>query len=145
MYQQHTNLSSSPFKPWQPRANMAVEAQNPTNVWLMDSGATHHLTSNLHNLCLHQPYLGDDSVLIGDGFGLDITHTGSLSLSSSARTLRLNDVLCVPNIYKNLISVYRLCNTNKISVEFFLASFQVKDLTSRIPLIQGKTKNELYE
>ena len=145
MSQQYVNTGSSPFRPWQPRANMAVAAQHPTNAWLMDSGATHHLTSDLHNLSLHQPYLGDDSVMIGDGTGLPITHTGSISLPSPARTLRLNDVLCVPNIQKNLISVYRLCNTNKVSVEFFSASFQVKDLCLGIPLIQGKTKDELYE
>ena len=111
----------------------------------MDSGATHHLTNDLQNLALHQPYLGDDSVMIGDGSGLAITHTGSSSLPFSSRNIRLNDVLCVPNIKKNLISVYRLCNTNKVSVEFFPASFQVKDLCSGIPLIQGTTKDELYE
>ncbi|XP_013601082.1 PREDICTED: uncharacterized protein LOC106308463 [Brassica oleracea var. oleracea] len=76
MPQQFTNVSSSPFRPWQPRANLAVSAQHPSTVWLMDSGATHHLTSDLQNMSLHQPYHGDDSVLIGDGSGLPITHTG---------------------------------------------------------------------
>ena len=51
----------------------------------------------------------------------------------------------VPDIHKNLISVYRLCNTNRVSVEFFPASFQVKDLSTGVPLLQGKTNNELYE
>ena len=41
--------------------------------------------------------------------------------------------------------MYRLCNANKVSVEFFPAHFQVKDLSSGVPLIQGKTKDELYE
>ena len=145
MQQQQVNLTGSPFHPWQPRANVAVAAQHPSTAWLMDSGATHHLTSDLHNMSLQQPYLGDDSVMIGDGSGLPITHTGSISLPSTARNLFLNNVLCVPNIKKNLISVYRLCNANKIFVEFFPAHFQVKDLSSGVPLIQGKTKDELYE
>ena len=34
---------------------------------------------------------------------------------------------------------------NQVSVEFFPCSFQVKDLSTGVPLIQGKTKNELYE
>lgn len=54
-------------------------------------------------------------------------------------------MLCVPNIHKNLISVNHLCNTNKVSVEFFSAHFQVKNLSSVFPLLQGRTKDELYE
>ena len=145
MFQQSTNTGASPFRPWQPRANVAVATQYPSNAWLMDSGATHHLTSDLHNMSIQHPYTGDDSVLIGDGSRLSITHTGSISMPSNTRNLLLNNVLCVPNIKKNLISVYRLCNANKVSVEFFPASFQVKDLSSGVPLIQGKTKDELYE
>lgn len=38
-----------------------------------------------------------------------------------------------------------MCNANKVSVEFFPAYFQVNDLCSGIPLIQDKTKDELYE
>ena len=142
---QYNNVSTSPFRPWQPRANLALSAPHPSTAWLTDSGATHHLTSDLHNMSLTQPYYGDDSVLIGDGSGLAITHSGSITLPSATRNLSLNNVLCVPNIKKNLISVYRLCNANQVSVKFFPASFQVKDLSSGAPLIQGKTKDELYE
>lgn len=67
---------------WQPRANLALGSPHPGNDWLMDSGATNNMTSDLNNLALHQPYTGDDAVLIGDGLGLSITHTGSLSLPS---------------------------------------------------------------
>ncbi|XP_013624346.1 PREDICTED: uncharacterized protein LOC106330425 [Brassica oleracea var. oleracea] len=40
---------STSSAPWQPRANMAVTAYNPNN-WILDSGATHHLTTDLSNL-----------------------------------------------------------------------------------------------
>ncbi|XP_010424869.1 PREDICTED: uncharacterized protein LOC104710033 [Camelina sativa] len=117
----HPGILPSPFRPWQPHANLAV-ASNP---WVMDIGSTHHLTSDLHNLALHQPYNGEDSILIGDGSGLSITNTGSLTLPSNSHPLSLNNVLCVPNIQKNLISV--------------------KDLSSGVPLIQGRIRGELYE
>lgn len=136
---------SSPFTPWQPRANLAVASPYSANNWLLDSGATHHITSDLNNLALHQPYTGGDDVMIADGSTIPITHTGSTSLLTKSRTLDLNKVLYVPNIHKNLISVYRLCNANRVSVEFFPASFQVKDLNTGVPLLQGKTKDELYE
>ena len=41
--------------------------------------------------------------------------------------------------------MYRLCNHNKVSVEFFPSYFQVKDLSSGIPLLHGRTSKELYE
>ena len=138
-----SQYSSSPA-PWQPRAHMAATAYNPNN-WILDSGATHHLTTDLNNLALHHPYNGGEEVTIADGSGLAISHTGSSTLSTPTRSLALTDILYVPNIHKNLISVYRLCNANKVSIEFFPAHFQVKDLNTGARLLQGKTKDELYE
>ena len=81
--------------PWQPRANYASNAPRPTS-WLLDSGASHHVTADLDNLSMHTPYTGSDDIMIGDGSGLSITHTGSSSLHTSHNTFTLNDVLCVP-------------------------------------------------
>jgi len=78
----HNGLLPSPFKPWQPRTNLTLGNLHPTNLWLLDSGATHQMISDLHNLALHQRYHGDDSFLIGDGSDIFITHTCSLSLPS---------------------------------------------------------------
>lgn len=123
--QQHTNAST----PWQPRANVFDAPSYNANNWILDSGATHHLTMNLNNLSLHQPYFDGEEVTIADGSGLPISHTGSNYLSIPYQSLSLKDVLYVPNLQKNLISVYRLCNSNHVSVEFFPALFQVKDLS----------------
>ena len=82
---------------------------------------------------------------IADGTGLAISHTGSALLPTPSHYMPLRDVLYVPNLHKNLVSVYWLCNSNQVSVEFFPAHFQVKDLSTGARLLQGKTKNELYE
>ncbi|KAL1209241.1 Retrovirus-related Pol polyprotein from transposon RE1 [Cardamine amara subsp. amara] len=111
----------------------------------MDSGAAHHITSDLNNLALHQPYNGGDEVLLSDNSCLSITHSGSLSPPSLSRPINLTNVISVLDIKKNLTSVYRLCNANRVSVEFFSAHFQVKDLYTGIPLLQGQTKGDLYE
>ncbi|PNX93879.1 hypothetical protein L195_g017041 [Trifolium pratense] len=42
-------------------------AANPN--WILDSGANHHITTDLNNLSLHSNYEGPDSVTIGDGSG----------------------------------------------------------------------------
>lgn len=131
--------SSNPFTPWQPRANFAIGSPYHAENWLLDSSATHYITSYLNNLYLHQPYIGGDDVLIGDDTELAISHTGFSSLPCNSRYLALHKVLCVPDIHKNLIFVYRLCNTNQVSVEFFSASFQVKNLSTEAPLLQGRT------
>lgn len=107
-------------------------------LWVLDSSATHHITSDLNNLSLHQPYTGG-VVLIGDGRGLPISHTGSVSLPTNLKPLSLTNVFLVPHIHKNLLSVYKLRNHNRVSVEFFPSHFQVKDLTSGARLLQGRT------
>ena len=142
-YQAITQHNS--FTPWQPRANVAAATPYTANNWLLDSGETHYITSDLQNLSLHQPYDGGETVIIADRSNKSITHTGSTILPSYTKSLQLYDVLCVPNIHKNLLSVHGLCNTNQVSVEFFPSSFQVKDLSTGTQLIQGKTKGKLYE
>ncbi|CAA7035750.1 unnamed protein product [Microthlaspi erraticum] len=133
-----------PPAPWLPRANFAASSQQSPQL-VLDTGATHHITSDLNNLTLHQPYTGGEEVIIGDGNGLPISQTGFVSLPSNTKPFSLSNVLYVPDIKKNLISVYRLCNTNQVSVKFFPAHFQVKDLNSGVPLLQGRTNEELYE
>jgi hypothetical protein len=67
---------------WQPRANFVTNTASPDPTWLLDSGASHHVNTDLDNLSLHSPYNGHDDVMIGDGTSLSITHTGSTKISS---------------------------------------------------------------
>ncbi|GKU88975.1 hypothetical protein SLEP1_g3180 [Rubroshorea leprosula] len=57
-----------------PHANFASSPNIASEDWLLDSGATHHVTTDLANLALHSEYLGPDELQIGDGTGLKITH-----------------------------------------------------------------------
>lgn len=65
---------------WQPRAHFVanITSNNPT--WLLDSGVSHHVTTDLSNLSLHALYTGSDDVIIRDGTGFSIVHIGSTSL-----------------------------------------------------------------
>ncbi|XP_019096530.1 PREDICTED: uncharacterized protein LOC104768103 [Camelina sativa] len=85
------SLSLMPPVPWQPRAHLATAASSTTNnPWLLDSGATHHLTTDLNNLALHQLYNGGEEVTITDGSGLNISHTGDGSQNGGPVTPRPN-------------------------------------------------------
>ncbi|RVW58637.1 Retrovirus-related Pol polyprotein from transposon RE1 [Vitis vinifera] len=54
--------------------------------WIVDSDASHHVTGDLTNLSHHQPYEGLDDILLGDGSGLEITHTGSSKLPAPSNS-----------------------------------------------------------
>ncbi|KAF8378663.1 hypothetical protein HHK36_030012 [Tetracentron sinense] len=43
-----------------------TSASTPTNNWLMDSAASHHVTTDLSNLSLKETYEGLDDIVIGD-------------------------------------------------------------------------------
>ncbi|CAL1361358.1 unnamed protein product [Linum trigynum] len=43
---------------------------SPSNPWLMDSAASHHVTADLGNLSLYSDYTGPDELVVGNGSGL---------------------------------------------------------------------------
>ena len=86
-------------------AHVSTSPSSASPPWLLDSGASHHVTVDHNNLNLHASYDGPDDVVIGDGIGLHITHSGSTSLSIPSRSFTLQNVLCVPNMKCNLISI----------------------------------------
>ena len=81
------------------------------------------MTTNLASLVLHPSYTAFDSVIIGDDLGLSIDNIGSFSLTSLPTPLFFPNVLHVPTLSKNLISVSALCAENPISVLFFDSFF----------------------
>ena len=83
--------------------------------------------------------------MIGDGSGLPITHTGSTSLNTPYHSFTLSNVLYVPTMKRNLISISQFCKSNNTSIEFLPSSFHVKDLSTGAILLKGQTKGGVYE
>ena len=54
------------------KANFASNLQSKDNSWVLDSGATHHVTAEPHNL---EEYTCDKGISMGDGKTIPITHT----------------------------------------------------------------------
>jgi len=127
-----------------PIANYTATASPKPPNWLLDSAASHHVTDDLNNLSLTSAYEGSDAIVIGDGTGLQITHAGHATLPTPSKDFALFNVLCVPSIKKNLLSVSQFCKTNNTSIEFFPAYFLVKDLRTRATLIRGWNTNDVY-
>ena len=94
---------------------------------------------------VYSDYTSDEDIIVGNGKGIPITHTGSSTLPSPTNTFSLNNILCAPKIKNNLISVSQFCRQNNTSIEFFPYRFLVKDLKTQASLVRGRSKNNLYE
>ncbi|CAI0428863.1 unnamed protein product [Linum tenue] len=128
----HAYLASSPAQPFNPRQ------------WLIDSGTSHHLTSDLDNLAHHSEYNGTDRVLFGNGNSLPISHSGSSRATLSDASLSLDNILHVKNAPYNLLSINSLTRSNPVSIEFFDSSFVIKDRRTNAKLYRGFAVDGLY-
>ncbi|KAE8680725.1 hypothetical protein F3Y22_tig00111372pilonHSYRG00235 [Hibiscus syriacus] len=142
----HSATHSSPTESqWHPRTHVTTTSGVETPAWLLDSGASHHVTADLGNLLLHAPYEGPDDIEIDDGTGLHISKTGSTSIKTPSHTFQLHDVLFVPTMKRNLIFISQFCKTSNTSIEFLPSSFPVNDLLTGATLLEGQPKGGVYE
>lgn len=125
-------------------ANFVGKSLAKDKKWLVDSGASHNITSDLSNLSIHSEYDGTDEVVIGDGKGLSVTYVGSLGLFYPSRSFHITNTLCVPEMHKNLISVHHFTKSNNVLIEFHPDYFFVKDWTTRAILLRGNCENGVY-
>lgn len=73
-----------------------------------DLGASHHVTSDPLNLAVKNEYKGSQQLLVGNGDGLQSANFGMNTFIADKvpnRELHINNILLVPNITKNLLSV----------------------------------------
>ncbi|KAL4379783.1 hypothetical protein GQ457_02G018970 [Hibiscus cannabinus] len=126
----------------QPQANLAVAAKGQ---WFVDSGASHHVSPDSSKLVDSADYAGPGNLTVGNGMHLGISRiTLHPSLISSSHTLYLNNVLHVPSITKNLVSVSKLARDNKVFLEFHARSCVVRDEDTGVVLMTGDEVGGLY-
>ncbi|XP_022147537.1 uncharacterized protein LOC111016442 [Momordica charantia] len=103
-----------PISPQMSALLTTLHLNHDTN-WYPDLGATNHLTHNFNNLVVGTEYLDSNQVQVGNGACFDIFHFGHSSFQSPTnRILHLNNLLHVPQITKNLISVSQFAKDNSI-------------------------------
>ncbi|KAG6751187.1 hypothetical protein POTOM_045706 [Populus tomentosa] len=109
--------------------------------WYTDTGASAHMTADASQLDKVEPYTGKDKVVVGNGSSLPITYTGSCSPTPH---LQLNDVLVVPSLTKNLLSVSKLTRDYPLSVSFTDNDFIIQNLHNQRVVASGKHVDGLY-
>ena len=113
---------------------------SPSGSWFPDSGASYHVTSDAKNLQHVTPFEGHDQIYIGNGQGLTIQSAGSSSFPSPFHPtthLTLKNLLHVPAITKNLLSVSQFSKDNHVYFLFSADKCLVKCQVSNATLLEG--------
>lgn len=105
--------------------------------WYFDSGATNHITNNLHNIDQSQPARLNNGVLVGNGNTLPVTHTGKGLLPTTLATFHLSHVMHSPSITHNLISVYNFSKDNNCTLTFDSSGLVIQDKQTHQILYKG--------
>jgi hypothetical protein len=124
---------------------LATPQSQCDSIWYPDSGATHHLTNDLANLNVRvDEYTGNDQIRVGNGTTLPIHHIGTTQLTAPFTSFLLKNVLHVPSISHNLLSVQKFTLDINTFLELHPNLFNVKDQVTRRTLLQGPSRNGLY-
>lgn len=152
-YQAHFSQASTSYSSPNPMSftsndSCDTSSQHATgSEWFVDSGATHHITSALGNMQLQTPYKGTSKLVVGNGTTAPILNVGSMNIPSLQhdRSITLSEVLHVPDITKNLISISKFLRDNDAIIEFHAASCLVKNRKTHKILLRGVLKDGLYQ
>lgn len=109
---------------------------HPATAWYPDSGATHHVSSDLSNLTTSSEYFGGNTLHLGNYYGLPIAHIGDSFVhcalnSSLSKSFFLKNLLHVPTVSKNLLNVSHFAQDNQVFFEFHPSFCVVRDQVSR--------------
>ncbi|PKU86871.1 Retrovirus-related Pol polyprotein from transposon TNT 1-94 [Dendrobium catenatum] len=140
------NFKYAPTTTSPQRAMLAQPAGPMTQDWVLDTGASTHLTPDNSNIQHPQNYYGTDAVSVANGSSMPIHHSGQglLPLPDTPRKLRLCNLLHVPSLTHNLLYVSKLTDDNSISITFDANGFEMNDSQDHRLLLRGRFLNGLY-
>ena len=84
--------------------------------WIIDSGASDHMTVQSNLFSSYTPYTGPDKVKIADDIFSSISGKCLMHITSS---FSLSSVLHVPSFVANVLSISHLTRDSNCSVTFF--------------------------
>ena len=111
------------------------------NEWVVDSGATDHMTSSLSYLTNVKPAPLQSTIKLPTGAVTSITHIGDVTLKCG---LKLLGVLYVPSFSHNLLSIHKLAQDNNCEVQFSSNTCTILSSNSQEVKAVGVLKDGLY-
>ena len=92
--------------------------------WIVDSGATDHITPHLHLFHSFSPMAKVCSIIMPNGKQVAVKHVGTVVLHPN---IILQDVLHIPDFQFNLLSASKLAKQLSCSVVFTATSCYLQD------------------
>ncbi|XP_074346359.1 uncharacterized protein LOC141685137 [Apium graveolens] len=109
--------------------------------WIIDSGESDYMTSSLGNLMNVKPAPATFTINLPTGATTHITHIGDAVLPNS---LKLTNVLFVPQFNHNLLSIHKLAQDSGCDVMFRPNNCVIIDSSSKKVLGKGELRQGLY-
>ncbi|XP_060215369.1 uncharacterized protein LOC132642117 [Lycium barbarum] len=122
-------------------SHVCATSQLGLTPWILDSGATNHMTPHkhlLHNISpLPKPFL----VTLPNGYKVKVISTGSLHLRND---IVLLNVLLVPSFHFNLISLHQLISQLNCVAVLTKHHCLLQGPSQKRPMVIGKVVGRLY-
>ncbi|KAG8387429.1 hypothetical protein BUALT_Bualt02G0020500 [Buddleja alternifolia] len=134
-----TSTSESPFH--LAVISYCLSVKHASNTWILDSGATDHITKSMSLLESPKLLTTPKSVHLPDGSIASVTHTGHVTLTS---TIMLQNVLFIPSLHHNLLSISKLSCDSHCSINFTPTSCIMQGPMLKTPVVLGKQIDGLY-
>ena len=108
--------------------------------WILDSGATDHVTCSLHNFHSHKQ-VSPITVKLPNGHFVRATCSGTIQLSPN---ITLHDVLYIPAFTFNLISISKLVSSVNCELIFSSTSCTLQEMNNHTKIGTVEAKHGLY-
>ncbi|KAJ0912622.1 putative RNA-directed DNA polymerase [Helianthus annuus] len=108
---------------------------------MADTGATAHMLRSTTGLDASHPDSGNTRVTFGNGKSLPVSRIGSTTINNA---IPLKNVLVVPNITKDLLSISPLTNDSPVDVLFSNNFFHIQDRKTAEVIARGTCENGFY-
>ena len=112
-----------------------------SNKWVIDSGATNHMTGNPKTFSSFRSHLASSPVTIADGSTSNVVGSGTVKPTSS---ITLSSVLSLPKLAFNLIYVSKLTKDLNCCISFFPNHCLFQDLMTKQIIGKGHVSDGLY-
>ncbi|KAL9420128.1 hypothetical protein AB3S75_037830 [Citrus x aurantiifolia] len=113
----------------------------PLCPWIIDSGSTNHMTGCSKIFSFYSPCAGNQKIKIADGSLSAIAGKGSIVISN---TLILHNVLHVPNLSCNLLSVSKITHDLKCCAKFLPNCCEFQELDTGRMIGSAREYGGLY-
>jgi len=134
-------IAPSTFDSISSQTGVCCAVHNANGSWIVDTGASDHMTSNYALLSNCKPLHTPVSVTLPDGTLKLVAQTGQVHFN---QFLTLNNVLHVPEFKHNLLSVGKLLSECNLCAVFYPDHCFFQDPSTKLIVAAGKMNSGLY-